>query len=71
MEKLATKTELKKIDIKKVTKEIEEHIAKKKSESESSDTPKPKKGNKSQNKKSATSPASVPSDSSLSMTSEY
>ena len=43
----------------------------KKSESESSDTPKPKKGNKSQNKKSATSPASVPSDSSLSMTSEY
>ena len=74
MEKLATKTELKKIDIKKVTKEIEEHIAKKKSESESSsETPKPKKETKSKGKKalSVTSPASVPSESSLSITSEY
>ena len=74
MEKLATKTELKKIDIKKVTKEIEEHISKKKSESESSsETPKPKKDTKSKGKKalSITSPASVPSESGLSITSDY
>jgi ankyrin repeat protein len=74
MEKLATKTELKKIDIKKVTKEIEEHISKKQSERESSDTPKEnKKASKSKGKKalSVTSPTSVPSESSLSITSEY
>jgi hypothetical protein len=81
MEKLATKSELTKVDIKKVTKEIEEHIAKKKSESESqseSSEPKMKKTTKKTTKRttkrtikalSNTSAASVPSDSSLSLTS--
>jgi hypothetical protein len=74
MEKLATKAELKKIDIKKITKEIEEHIAKKQSEN-SSETPKAAKQSKekkpSKGKKalSNTSPASVPSESGLSITS--
>jgi len=79
MEKLAIKTELKKIDIKKVTKEIEDHISKKQSESESSETPKNSKDKKNmskskpKNKKalSVTSPASVPSESGFSFTSEY
>jgi ankyrin repeat protein len=74
MEKLATKTELKKIDIKKITKEIEEHISKKQSERESSEKPKEKKkDSKSKGKKalSVTSPASIPSESGLSITSEY
>ena len=71
MEKLATKSVLKGINIDQVTKEIEEHIASRKSSESPLEKVSKQKHNKKDNKKalSGTSAASVPSESGLSDTS--
>lgn len=71
MEKLATKSVLKGINIDQVTKEIEEHIASRKSSEGPMEKTSKQKHNKKDNKKalSGTSAASVPSESGLSDTS--